>query len=176
MKKLYVFTLALITISNANSQTCNNVNAEFCSLNEGSITYFNFTGSNSGSTTYHWDFGDGTTSNLRDPSHTYITPGTFSACLTMTCVITTSTGGGGYGGGGSSSTFTCFSSICHNVTISHLGCTDSTSTNFKPIATIDDGSCTNCIFGCADILASNYNPLATCNDNSCLDLDKKYFW
>ena len=28
--------------------------------------------------TYHWDFGDGDTSNLSEPSHTYLTPGTYT--------------------------------------------------------------------------------------------------
>ncbi len=30
---------------------------------------------------YYWDFGDGTTSTLRDPSHTYTTSGTFTVSL-----------------------------------------------------------------------------------------------
>ena len=34
--------------------------------------------------TYHWDFGDGNSSNLPDPAHTYLTAGTFTATLTIT--------------------------------------------------------------------------------------------
>jgi len=34
--------------------------------------------------TYLWDFGDGTTSNLENPSHSYMTNGTFSVSLTIT--------------------------------------------------------------------------------------------
>lgn len=30
---------------------------------------------------YYWDFGDGMTSNLRDPSHAYTTPGTYTVSL-----------------------------------------------------------------------------------------------
>ena len=37
----------------------------------------------SSATTYSWDFGDGSTSNLRFPTHTYSTPGTYNACLVV---------------------------------------------------------------------------------------------
>lgn len=30
---------------------------------------------------WHWDFGDGSTSNLKDPSHVYLTPGNFTVTL-----------------------------------------------------------------------------------------------
>lgn len=33
--------------------------------------------------TYHWDFGDGATSQLAYPSHTYNTPGQYNVCLTV---------------------------------------------------------------------------------------------
>jgi Leucine-rich repeat (LRR) protein len=46
-----------------------------------------------------------------------------------------------------------------------MGCTDSTSSNYDPNATIDDGSC--CIDGCMDATANNYNPFATCDNGSC---------
>lgn len=36
--------------------------------------------------TYLWNFGDGTTSNLANPSHTYTTAGTYSVSLTVTTV------------------------------------------------------------------------------------------
>jgi hypothetical protein len=36
-----------------------------------------------GNLTYLWDFGDGTTSNLEFPSHTYSTPGYYVVCLTV---------------------------------------------------------------------------------------------
>jgi PKD repeat protein len=33
---------------------------------------------------YSWAFGDGATSNLANPTHTYATPGTYTALLTVT--------------------------------------------------------------------------------------------
>lgn len=37
--------------------------------------------------TWLWDFGDGTTSNLQNPSHSYSTSGTYSVTLTITNVL-----------------------------------------------------------------------------------------
>ncbi|THD67499.1 PKD domain-containing protein [Robertkochia marina] len=48
---------------------------------------FNGSGSVQGDnpiTTYSWDFGDGGTSDLADPTYTYLTPGSFLAVLTVT--------------------------------------------------------------------------------------------
>ena len=49
---------------------------------------------------YHWDFGDGSTSSLTMPTHTYATPDTYLVCL-MT----------------SDSLLTCFDTMCYNVII-----------------------------------------------------------
>lgn len=47
-----------------------------------------FTDASSNAVNYLWDFGDGTTSTLKNPSHTYTTPGEYNVSL----VVTTSTG------------------------------------------------------------------------------------
>ena len=48
------------------------------------------------------------------------------------------------------------------------GCTDSTASNFNPIATVDDSTCITCNYGCMDTLAMNFDSLATCQDTSCI--------
>ena len=52
----------------------------------------NFTDITTGApTSWAWDFGDGTTSSLQNPSHSYAIPGTYNACLTVTDACTTQT-------------------------------------------------------------------------------------
>ena len=52
---------------------------------EGSSTSFSNTSTiSSGTMTYSWDFGDGTTSSQRNPVHTYTAGGTYTALLTTT--------------------------------------------------------------------------------------------
>ena len=41
-------------------------------------------GGGTGTFTYRWDFGDGTSSTDRSPAHTYATPGTYREVLTVT--------------------------------------------------------------------------------------------
>ena len=47
----------------------------------GETTLFSNATVTSGSTTYSWDFGDGTTSTENNPSHTYTTPGAYTVKL-----------------------------------------------------------------------------------------------
>jgi hypothetical protein len=49
------------------------------------------------------------------------------------------------------------------------GCTDSTASNYNPLATIDDSSCCY-LYGCTDSIAYNYNPCATIDDSSCVNV------
>jgi len=61
------------------------VNASFIKTPEQGYSpltvYFNFTGS--GATSFKWDFGDGNTSVLQNPSNTYISSNNFSVLLTV---------------------------------------------------------------------------------------------
>jgi PKD repeat protein len=50
--------------------------------NGGMVTFTNTT--NPSATSYSWDFGDGNTSTLQDPTHVYATSGTYTVCLTVT--------------------------------------------------------------------------------------------
>lgn len=66
--------------------------ANFTSTNNN--TAYTFTDqSGAGVTTWAWDFGDGSTSTLQNPSHTYSTPGTYTVTLVVsnggTCTGTT---------------------------------------------------------------------------------------
>tara|TARA_Y100000031_G_scaffold40132_1_gene46264 strand:- start:2206 stop:2580 length:375 start_codon:yes stop_codon:yes gene_type:complete len=61
--------------------------------------------------THYWDFGDGNTSTLQNPTHTYVTAGFYSCILTVTnengtnqasqpiVVNAAGSGGNGYGDG-----------------------------------------------------------------------------
>lgn len=52
----------------------------------------NFTNTSTNGVTYSWNFGDGGTSTMASPSHTYLTPGTYTVCLQTngTCDTATS--------------------------------------------------------------------------------------
>ena len=90
-----------------------NCDASFLSIPLSNFEYnFNTTGNAStGAVTHSWDFGDGTTSTLENPNHTYADTGVFIVCHTVTgnqcsdtycdtVSISASPGGGGGGTGG----------------------------------------------------------------------------
>ncbi|MCB9232468.1 MAG: PKD domain-containing protein [Bacteroidia bacterium] len=50
-----------------------------------------FTDQSTGATTWSWNFGDGGTSNVQNPVHTYSGPGTYNVCLTVNSACGTQT-------------------------------------------------------------------------------------
>ncbi|WP_118972986.1 PKD domain-containing protein [Taibaiella koreensis] len=52
--------------------------------NTGSMLSVSFTNTSVNATQYEWDFGDGQTATVSDPSHTYATPGVYTARLVAT--------------------------------------------------------------------------------------------
>lgn len=56
--------------------------------------YFSSTASTGNNLTYYWNFGDGTTSTLKNPDKTFTAPGNYNVCLTVrnlldsTCIST----------------------------------------------------------------------------------------
>lgn len=57
-------------------------NFSFTGANEPAPRKITFTNSSSNATSYHWDFGDGSTSVLASPSHIYTSGGSYSVTLT----------------------------------------------------------------------------------------------
>jgi PKD repeat protein len=95
-----------LTVSNGNESTSSNrtISVAPALLLEASFSYgpasptagqpVLFTDTSSGNpTSWIWDFGDGTTSNVQNPSHSFATAGPFSISLT----VTSSTGSKTYG-------------------------------------------------------------------------------
>jgi PKD repeat protein len=98
-------TLATSTLSNNDVVTCILTSSENCTSTNNvasnsvtitvntttpvsSFTYtsneldYTFTNTSSGATGYLWNFGDGTTSTLQNPTHTYSITGTYTVTLT----------------------------------------------------------------------------------------------
>ena len=60
------------------------------SINSGNYFAYNMS-SGTGTTSYLWNFGDGSTSTLQYPFHQYVTPGHYIVCLTVTATNGTTT-------------------------------------------------------------------------------------
>lgn len=70
--KLFIDPDGQVNISGVGGEHCAPYNAEF-----------NYEQNMSCGAIYHWDFGDGTTSNSSNPVHTYSVPGNYSISLTL---------------------------------------------------------------------------------------------
>lgn len=92
------YTVCLTATSSCGSNTtCNSVTVS-CPAPTASFTFtntqltINCTSTSTGNpTTYAWDFGDGTTSTLQNPTHVYTQGGTYLVCLTVTSGCGTNT-------------------------------------------------------------------------------------
>ena len=87
-----VFALLLLSMPSCKKEetSTNNTNtttaaavADFTISGNNSYTFntVTFTNNSSNAATYSWDFGDGGTSTLKDPTHSYTTSGTFTVTL-----------------------------------------------------------------------------------------------
>lgn len=63
--------------------------------------------------------------------------------------------------------FSCPGPFCVQTSWRPEGCTDPNASNYNPLATVDDNSCTYLVLGCTDPEANNFNPDAQQDDNSC---------
>lgn len=79
------------------------------SLNAGNYFAYNLSWS-SGTTSYLWDFGDGTTSTQQYPFHQYAIPGQYVVCLTVTGTYTNAFGG----------TSTCSDTYCDSSSVHRM--------------------------------------------------------
>jgi len=87
------YTVCLIAAGSCGADTlCTTVTVTSCvnpvasfteSLSVGVVDFTN-TSTSIGGATYAWDFGDGNTSTLVNPSNTYAANGSYTACLTIT--------------------------------------------------------------------------------------------
>ncbi len=73
---------AVITITNVNANPCNlNANFNFTQSVSGQVQFNNTSSGTLAATTYTWNFGDNSTSNLMSPAHTYSANGIYTATL-----------------------------------------------------------------------------------------------
>jgi hypothetical protein len=82
----FTITLSVNNVAGANSVSRQVIvlpppTANFATTTIGSAVEFNNLSTHA--TGYHWDFGDGDSSNVASPMHTYATPGDYTATLTV---------------------------------------------------------------------------------------------
>ena len=73
---------AVVATNTVSTTLCPQLNVSFSSTNTG--LDFNFSGqADTSVTSWSWDFGDSTGSISQNPTHTYLVPGTYQVCLTV---------------------------------------------------------------------------------------------
>lgn len=148
---------------------CDSTSAYFwiTSINDSIVNIANYAYSTAGITSYLWDFGDGSTSTIENPIHSYTNAGAYTICLTITAP-------------GEDSSSECTNTFCDSLYVGDegtiiiaeivYGCTDPAALNYNPLATLNNGTCIyedSIIYGCTDPMALNFNQLATVDDGSC---------
>lgn len=98
---------------------CPSPNGGYTSAIAGNTTCF--TDTTSGGVTWQWNFGDGNTSTLQNPCHTYSNPGNYTACLIVSDTCTSDT-------------------ICSNVYICGPPTANWTSSSFGLVGQFTDAS------------------------------------
>lgn len=74
-------------INNYGCKWKDTINIQFHPLTQASFTYsssnldFQFTNTSSNAQSYYWNFGDGNSSTLANPTHTYLLPGSYTVML-----------------------------------------------------------------------------------------------
>lgn len=92
------YTVCLTATNSCGSNTSCTVITVSCPAPQAGFTFtntgltLNLTSTSTGSpTTYAWDFGDGGTSAIQNPTHVYVQGGTYMVCLTVTSACGTNT-------------------------------------------------------------------------------------
>ena len=103
-------TCFTVTVSPQGSSCNANANFSFA-LNQFTANFTNTsTCTNCSTTTYAWNFGNGQTSILQNPTHTYTANGVYNVCLIVT--------------GTTATMQTCRDTLCQNVTVNVTGVGD----------------------------------------------------
>jgi PKD repeat protein len=177
----HVCLYAYIPGTNCSDSSCNNitistacsVHAVWQSYSIGDTAHF-FAGSNSGTITYTWSFGDGLTGTGSTPLHTYSHPGTYHVCLYA------------------ASSLGCRDSFCNSITVTngcrvsaawtysihgdtvflHSSDTSSANNHYWNFGTpnYSSGTSVTHVFngpGVYQICLHVYTPGTTCSDSSC---------
>jgi PKD repeat protein len=81
MQNVICYSCVTIQVGSGGPGNCN---ASFHATSLGLTAHFiDMSVVNTPLVTYHWDFGDGSTSSVRFPQHTYTSRGTYNVCLTI---------------------------------------------------------------------------------------------